>query len=258
MSFYKKWLLPILSIFTFFLTSCQNNQQATGIEIKGDTIIETSRFFIEKTVRPRPIIKGGIGLTFDTTPEDVEAIGFLSLEKNGKFIGKWMKFRKSKNEFWSSKKITFSPIKKTVKRLEANKYYYKDESYMGTTTESRCNDDFSILRNTLKDKYPLLKNTTPNKYIHMLAVKVKGYKGLKLSEGKHETIQRLHFDKPSNLIVGLGKTISLECWPSNNESYRLNISYATEYDSKNNEHEVYRKQNQNKYLKSININIDEL
>lgn len=254
----KNWLLPMLAALVFLLTSCQNNQQANGIEIKGNTIIETSRFFIEKTVRPRQIIKGGIGLTFETTPEDIKAIGFLSLEKDGRFIGKWMKLRRDKNEFWHSKKITFSPIKKTVKRLEADKYYHKDKSNMGATTESRCNDDFSILRYTLEDKYPLLQNTTPNKYIHMLAVKIKGYKGLKLSEGKNEIIQRLHFDKPTDLITGLGKTISLECWPSNNGSYRLSISYTPESDSNNNEYEMYRMQNQDKYLKSRNINAKEL
>jgi hypothetical protein len=184
-------------------------------------MVEEKRFSKTTTIKPTRIIEKGLGFSFDTSIEDVKKLNFLSLEtkKNGKpkYVGQWFKFVMDKDGFWNQKKITIRSRKKDsiVSSFGAEKYYRGDAS---ESVESECTDDFYLISNSLKEKYPKLVEVRRVEGVHFLPHNVKGRTNLVLAEGRRETL--VYIEGAYSINMSLGRSVSLECKPYGRKSAR--------------------------------------
>ena len=253
---FMKIKLIFALIVSTLLFSCSSTPSIT---IEGNKIIEKGNKYKKITIKPTRIIQKGLGLSFDTTVEDIQNLNFISREtiENGrrKNVGQWFKFMENNSDFWDSKVITFSSKSKTVQSFRARKIYSGSEP-----VDKECRGDLYLLSDTLKEKYPKLVDVTRIEGIHLFANTIDGYKDIILAEGREEN--SYYYGTPTTTIMPLGRRISLECWPIGKEgmeknAYVLNLTYSEEFVFKK-ESDVDKKARQKRELIERKINTEEL
>lgn len=187
-------LYQILLVAVFvMLTGCEAPFFKSEPDIKPKPVSK------KVVTKPQRVIQGGLGLSFEITPEQATAMDFL--EVSG------CKYKKiaQDDSFWFLKEIHFTNLTCTVASFKAVKYYREEDAL---TRETQCHEDKSLILNIIKEKYPALVN-------------VKGLPGsTRLCEGLLASSKGQMWEK------GLGRCITLNCSDLEAlEAYGLNVEY---------------------------------
>ncbi len=174
----------------------------TGCEapfFKSEPDIQSQPVNKKLVAKPRRVIQGGMGLSFEITPEQATAMGFLEVSGC-----KYKKIAKD-DPFWFLKEIHFTNLTCTVASFRAVKYY-RDEDAL--TRETQCHEDKNLILDIIKEKYPTLVNV---KWLP---------DSTHLCEGMVESSKGQLWEK------GLGRCITLNCSDLEAlEAYGLNVEY---------------------------------
>jgi len=167
------------------------------------------------------VIFKGLGLSFDSTPEEVSAQGFKPREGLRPMdIGVWRALSiPGSKESWTSKHIKFTPITHKVKSFGASDAYPPKPK----STLPGCYDDYLLIIDKIKRKYPTL-TVIPN------SAPISWIKSTRLCEGY--TVPKYIGGKQ-----GLGRCIEVICssnakddkdWVSKSSSL-LTVDYFEDY-----------------------------
>lgn len=234
-----------LYILFITITACQ------GVPVKNQSSVFGKPTVVQE---PKRVLEEGIGLSFKMSTDDAKKLGFRDSSNKGvKHVGEWTKSKSAGIEgFWNWRnEINFTPITGQVRAFSGQHFYKKNS----LSSELECLEDFRLISNKLKDKYPSLRKIR-GRMNNNLNVPRKNYND-QLCEGEKRG--------GSWGSQGMGRCIYLTCaqqvWTDDTVIGSLLIIYYADgdlYETFSKEKEIFLKENRDTRLRKRGLSPEDL